>query len=211
MLRRAVKSYTSLAKQPTHMTLKELVLATRSCRRFHQGRAVPSQDLQDLVDMARMTASASNLQPLKYVLSTNPETNAAIFPCLGWAAYLKDWPGPTEGERPAAYIVLLGDTAVSAKVDCDHGIAAQTILLGATEKGLAGCMLGSVNRTRLQEVLTLPQGLEILLVLALGVPVETRVLVPVGTDGSIKYHRDAAKVHRVPKRSLAEVLVSVYK
>jgi nitroreductase len=192
------------------MTLKELVLAARSCRRFHQGRAVPLQDLQDLVDMARLTPSAANLQPLKYVLSASPEINAAIFPCLGWAAYLKDWPGPEEGERPAAYIVLLGDTAISDNVEWDHGIAAQTIQLGATEKGLGACMLGSLNRNKLRQILDLPEGLDILLVLALGVPAETRTLEPVGTDGSIKYYRDETEVHHVPKRSLAEVLVAVY-
>jgi nitroreductase len=62
--------------------------------------------LRRLVDLARLSASGANRQPLKYVISASRKTNEAIFPCLGWAAYLTDWPGPAPGERPAAYIVF---------------------------------------------------------------------------------------------------------
>jgi hypothetical protein len=61
------------------------------------------------VNLARLSASAANLQPLRYILSNDPHKNELIFSCLAWAAYLKDWPGPPEGERPSAYIIMLGD------------------------------------------------------------------------------------------------------
>ena len=92
------------------MSFKELVLQTRSYRRFDQATPVSLDTLRELVDLARQTASGSNIQPLKYVLSAGPATNARIFPHTRWAGYLKDWPGPAEGERPAAYVVMLGDT-----------------------------------------------------------------------------------------------------
>ena len=187
--------------------IRDLVIATRSVRRFHQSTAVDLETLRQLVDLARLSASAANLQPLKYILSCDPERNAKIFPLLAWAGYLKDWPGPVEGERPAAYVVIMGDKRLRQSFDCDHGIAAQSILLGATERGLAGCIIASVQRRELREALAIPEHLEILLVLALGRAKEKVVIEPVGPEGDIKYWRDADGVHHVPKRALDEIVV----
>ena len=191
------------------MQLKDLVLKNRSYRRFIESEAVSRDTLRDLVDLARLSASAANLQPLKFLLANTREQAAAIFPHLAWAGYLTDWPGPPEGERPAAYIAILGDTEIRPAFDCDHGIAAQSILLGATEKGLGGCMIGAINRETLRESLHLPGRYEILLVIALGKPKETVTIDPVGEDGSIKYWRDDSDVHHVPKRALDEIIVDV--
>jgi len=187
----------------------ELVKKNRSCRRFYENQAVESETLKELVNLARMSASGANLQPLKYILSCDPQKNAEIFSCLAWAGYLKDWPGPEEGERPGAYIVVLGDTSISESAGCDHGIAAQTILLGAREKGLAGCMLGSIDRNALRDSLNIPSQFKVLLVLAIGKPREQVVLETVGSDNSIRYWRDNSGVHHVPKRKLEDIIVKI--
>jgi nitroreductase len=168
------------------------------------------ETLRELVDLARLSASAGNQQPLKYILSCDPQKNALIFSHLAWAAYLKDWPGPAEGERPSAYIILLGDKEISQSFGCNHGIAAQSILLGAAEKGLGGCMIASIKRQELAEALNIPPRHEILLVLALGKPQETVMLETVGPDGDIKYWRDSEGRHHVPKRTLDEIIVAQY-
>ena len=188
--------------------IEELVKGNRSYRRFHQEIAVSLETLKGLVNLARMSASAANLQPLKYSLSCEPEKNAAIFSCLAWAGYLKDWPGPVEGERPTAYITVLLDRQIAKDAGCDHGIAAQSILLGARAQGLGGCILGSIQRDRLRELLKIPPSLDILLVIALGRPQETVVLEEVGSDGGIKYWRDEHEVHHVPKRRLEDIIIS---
>ncbi|HSO62221.1 MAG TPA: nitroreductase family protein [Desulfobacterales bacterium] len=188
----------------------DLVRRTRSVRRFQEDRAVDRQTLVELIDLARLSASGANKQPLKYILSCAESMNARIFACLGWAAYLKEWPGPREGERPAAYIVILGDTAIQTDCDRDLGIAAQSIMLGATAAGLGGCMLGSINRRELQRILGPLQGLEILLVIALGTPREEVVIEAVGPDGEIRYWRDAEGVHHVPKRQLEDIIVASF-
>lgn len=190
--------------------LEDLVRKNRSYRRFHQDVAVDIETLRALVNLARLSASGSNLQPLKYILSCQPKTNARIFPHTRWAGSLKDWPGPADGERPAAYIIILGDTEIRKSFGCDHGIAAQSIMLGATERGLGGCMIGSIDKAGLRQVLDIPDRYEILLVLALGKPKETVVIEEVGPDGSIKYYRDANGVHHVPKRSLDELILREY-
>ena len=189
---------------------KNLVRENRSCRRFDNGLKISMEDLTDLVDLARQCASAANNQPLKYILCTSEQTNTQIFSCLGWAAYLTDWPGPEPAEQPTAYIVITGDHTISDKFWCDHGIAAQTLLLGARAKGLAGCMFGAINIKKLRAALEIPDHLEIKLVVALGRPVEKAVIDEVGPDGGIKYFRDDHQVHHVPKRSLDDLVFKTF-
>lgn len=187
--------------------IKDLVLKNRSYRRFHQDEAVKPETLRELIDLARLSASGANQQPLKYILSWVAEKNIQIFPHLAWAGYLKDWDGPVESERPSAYIIILGDTEISKTFGVDHGIAAQSILLGAVEKGLGGCIIGSIKRDSLRDALGIPNCYEILLVLALGRPKETVVLVTTGEDGDIRYWRDNEGVHHVPKRRLDDIIL----
>jgi len=187
--------------------IRDLVIENRTCRRFYQEVAIELETLRELVDLARLSASASNRQPLKYILSCDPQKNALIFPCLGWAGALKDWPGPSEGERPSAYIVILGDIEIAKSFFCDHGIAAQSILLGAREKGLGGCMHASVKRGELSKALGIPPRYEILLVLSLGKPKEKVVLETIGPDGDFNYWRDSDNVHHVPKRPLDDIII----
>jgi len=188
--------------------IEELVKRNRSCRRFQQSHKITVQTLRQLVNLARFGASASNLQPLKYILSCERQRNELIFPHLGWAGYLKDWPGPAEGERPSAYIVILGDTTVSKTFNYDYGIAAQNILLGATEMGLAGCMIATIDKPNLAKALNISAAFEILLVVALGKPAEQIVIETVGAGGDIRYWRDEQGVHHVPKRVLDEIIIS---
>jgi len=188
--------------------LRDLILKNRSYRRFYQYVPIDRDTLVELVDLARHSASAANRQPLKYILSHEDKTNSLIFPHLRWAGYLKDWPGPSEGERPAAYIIIVGDSEITDHYWCDHGIAAQSILLGATEKGFGGCMFGAFDGKGLHKDLKIPDRYEILLVIALGKPKEKVVLETVGPDGDIKYYRDENDVHHVPKRPLEEIIIS---
>ena len=187
--------------------IKDLITSNRSYRRFHEEVSIERETLRELVDLARLSASAANLQPLRYILSCDPQRNALIFPHLAWARYLKGWSGPGEGDKPSAYIVILGDTEVSRSFGCDHGIAAQSILLGATERGLGGCMIGSVKRQRLRQALEIPTRYRILLVLALGKPRETVVIDTVGSANDTKYWRDSRSVHHVPKRHLDDIIL----
>jgi nitroreductase len=187
--------------------IRDLITKNRSYRRFSQEVSIERQRLQELVELARISASGANLQPLKYILSCESEKNALVFPTLAWAGYIKDWPGPSEGERPSAYIIILGDTEISKSFGCDYGIAAQSILLGAAERGLGGCMIGSVQRDQLRKALDIPSRYEILLVLALGKPKEKVVLETAEPGGSVEYWRDGEDVHHVPKRPLDEIVI----
>ena len=187
--------------------LRDLIIKNRSYRRFYQDVTIERATLRELVDLARLSASGSNLQALKFRLSCDANENAKVFACLGWAGYLKDWPGPEDSERPSAYIAIVGDKEISQSFGVNPGIAAQSILLGATEKELGGCIIGSVDKPKLAQALEIPGRYEVLLVLALGKPKETVVLETVGPEGDVKYWRDSQGVHHVPKRPLDEIIL----
>ena len=187
---------------------KDIVNANRSYRRFDSGVAIPMRTLEELVDLARLCPSSANRQPLRFILCNAPADNEAVFACLKWAAYLKDWDGPAPSERPAAYIIVVNTARDWEMARIDLGIMAQTMLLGAVEKGLGGCMLGAIDRERLQAHLGLDPSLEICLVLALGKPAEGVRIVDVPADGSIRYWRDEAGTHYVPKRSRQELILA---
>jgi nitroreductase len=190
------------------MNFKDLILKTRSYRRFDESKKIDYLTLENLIDLARNSASGANRQPLKYLIFNSPEDCEKVFPFLAWAGYLTEWPGPEKGERPSAYIVILGDKSITETFAIDHGIAAQSIMLGASEAGLGGCMIASIKRTELAESLNLPERFEILLILALGKPVESVVIEEI-KENNVQYWRDEQNIHHVPKRSLKELILKL--
>jgi nitroreductase len=187
------------------MNLKDTFKITRSYRRFHQDHEVTADILTDVIENVRYSASAANLQPLKFIVVNDKDANAALFQHLRWAAYLKDWDGPEEGERPAAYLVMLGDRGLSRYMDWDCGIALQTILVSLTEKGLGACSIVSFDKNAVRDMFKVPDSLEIAVVIAIGKAKETVVIDDV-KDGNIKYWRDEHNTHHVPKRRLDEMI-----
>ncbi|HYW94574.1 MAG TPA: nitroreductase family protein [Bacteroidales bacterium] len=188
--------------------LKELFTRNRSYRRFHQDVNIPLSDLEDMIDNARLSASGRNAQPLKYILINDKDICTEVFPLLAWAGFLKDWDGPVEGERPSAYIIQMHDTEIAGGYFCDDGIAAQAIMLTAVEKDFGGCIIASVRREALAELLHIPAHLRVLHVFALGKPKEM-VVIDDMKDGDIRYWRDEDNVHHVPKRPLSEIIINI--
>lgn len=189
--------------------IRELIEKNRSYRRFFEDVKIEDGTLEELIDLARLSSSGANLQSLKYILSNTEEKNKLIFSHLRWAGYLKDWNGPEEGERPTGYVVMVLDKEIATNYFWDHGIACQSILLGAVEKGLGGCMFGSVDREGLKKDLNIPDRYEILLVIALGKPKEEVVLEEMKDSKDVKYWRDENQVHHVPKRKLEEIILDL--
>ena len=191
--------------------LRDLILRNRSTRKYYQEVAVSRQTLTELIDLARLSASGGNRQHLKYYLSYDSEKNGIIFPHIGLRGNSKDVSGnPPEGERPSAYIIILNDTGLGPPgvMKVDHAIAAQSILLGATEKGLGGCIVGRINRKELQKALNLPDRYEILLVLTIGKPKETfviEVLEPNTKEFSGWW--DKQGIRHIPKRRLEDIII----
>jgi nitroreductase len=190
------------------MNLKDLIFKTRSYRRFDESHHIDSKTLENLIDLARLSSSGANRQPLKFLIYNSPEDCKRVFTSIAWAGYLTEWPGPDMGERPSGYIIILGDKSITEVFGVDHGIAAQSIMLGATEAGLGGCMIASLKRDELRDELKIPDKFDILLVLALGKPIE-KVIIDDIKEGDVKYWRDNEKNHHVPKRKLEELIIKL--
>jgi nitroreductase len=189
--------------------LKELIERNRSYRRFCEDHPIELETLKELIDLARLSATSRNKQPLKFMTSCEPEKNLQIFQLISsWKGQIPEWPGPKEGERPSAYIIILGDTEISPSFGVDAGIAAQSILLGAVEKGLAGCMMGSIKKEKAKAMLGIPAQYEILLTIALGKPGEEVVLETLNPGQDTKYWLDDDDIHHVPKRPLGDIIIS---
>lgn len=189
--------------------LRDIVENSRSVRRFHGDRKIEEGQLKELVDLARLTPSGANKQPLKYIVTCNENVNEEIYKTLGWAGYLNDWDGPIPTERPTGYIIMLRDNNITKAMTFDEGIAAQTIFLGAREMGLGGCFIGNLKRNELRRVLEISEDHEISLVVALGYPKEEVVVDEIDKDMDIKYWRDERQIHHVPKRKLEDILIKV--
>ncbi len=188
------------------MNLKELVLKSRSYRRFDESYQIDAKTIESLIELARLSPTGANKQPLKFLYFNTAEECSKIFPYIAWAGYLTDWAGPEKGERPSAYILIAGDKSISDLFGVDHGIAAQSIMLGAAEAGLGGCIIGSIKRTELSNELSLTDNFDILLIIAIGKPVE-KVIIEDIKDSNVKYWRDNNENHHVPKRSLKELII----
>jgi len=191
------------------MTFPEMITKNRSYRRFNETVAIPFKKLREWIDLARLTPSAANLQPVRYIAVTDRDWNGRIFPLLRWAAYLPDWDGPVPGEHPSAYIIMLSPREKGPYTTMDAGIALQTILIAAVGDGFGGCAIASCDKPKLAKLLKIPAPLEVTLVIALGKPVEQVVIDPV-QDNNIRYWRDDQQVHHVPKRSLEEIIIASY-
>jgi nitroreductase len=191
--------------------MSEWVRRTRTVRRFQEERQIDSALLRQWIDLARLGGSARNGQVLKYMVITEDGLRRQLFPLLGWAGYLRDWPGPAPGERPPAYVACLLDTALlrgaETEAHFDLGIATQNLLLGAAECGVFGCRIGAFSSSAVHHLLQLPDRFKVLLVLALGYPAETIALEELGPEGDIRYWHDEQGVHHVPKRRLTEILI----
>jgi len=193
-----------------HHEFDDLVVKARTTRRFNADTIVPREVLRELVELARLSPSSKNLQPLKYIIINEAPARDELFGCLSWARALKDWSGPAVNERPGGYIIILGDHAISQSFSCDHGIVAQTMKLAAQARGYGSCMIASVNRERLHARFRIDKRYEILLVLALGEATEAVMIEPLTADGNTDYWRDANEIHHVPKRSLEDVILKEY-
>ena len=186
------------------MDFSNLPEQTRSFRRFREEQRIPMEHLLSIVNAARLAPCAANLQLLRFSIINSPHECSKVFPCIKWAGYLADWDGPSEGERPSAYVSILAPDEEKPFTPIDTGIAAAYIVLAARDAGYGSCMILSFDREIVSKAISAP-GYSVKLVIALGVPGEEVVLEPV--KKGIEYWRDEDGRHHVPKLDLDSLVV----
>lgn len=191
--------------------LRDLVTANRSCRGFDRSRKIKREELLEMVDLARVTASAINKQPLKYFISNEDIITDKITDLVSFGGLLKELNLPYNGEEPPAYIVICHDKSIVEEQPIfmyEAGISAQTIGLKATEMGLAICIMGGIDPKKVKEELFLPDEMEVKLIIAVGKSLEKAEIKEVESGESVKYYRDNDGVQIVPKRKLEDIIIN---
>ncbi len=186
------------------MNIVEAIKTRRSIRKF-TGEAIKREILTDIVDCARLAPYPMNLQPLKFAIVTEKEKLNAVFPFTKWGGYLENGT-PTLDERPAAYIMILGDRNIKSGDDFkkETGIAGATITAAAMEYGVATCWLGALDRAEISGILGLSQNLELQDIIALGYPAQKSEPVQIKSE-NVRYYLEKDTI-KVPKRSIDEII-----
>jgi nitroreductase len=182
----------------------DLIVARRTVRQF-KPEPVPRDLLERVVDAGRLAPSAANLQPLEFIIVDEPSVRAEVFRCLKWAAYIAPAGNPAPGREPAAYVVVLVNTAVREKMfEYDVGAANENMILAALAEGVGSCWLLSIDRDGLRGILRVPERYRIDSVLSLGFPAEAPIIEEY--KDSCRYWKDGDGILHVPKRKRTEVL-----
>lgn len=156
-----------------------LIKARHSCRSY-QAKDVPEELIVKCLEAARLSPSACNKQPWRFIVVKNKESREKIcsegfLPCLPMP-WLKDVP---------AFIVLCTKTNFAvhrlasfiSKVDyrqIDIGIAGEHFVLAAQSLGLGTCWIGWFKEKAVKRILKIPSGVKILSLITLGYPSELK-------------------------------------
>ena len=189
------------------MSVYKTAIERRTIRRYKQYKKIDKQLILKFINSARYAPAATNLQPVRYMISDKENINEEIFKCVRWANYIYPSGTPKEGEKPSAYIIILLDNNIkkTGYEYVDIGLSTQNILLTAWEDGIGGCLLGAINRKKIRAILKIPERYEIALAISLGYIDEFPVAEE--ENGSIKYYKDKENVLHVPKRKLDDIVI----
>ena len=165
------------------MDLMEFLRTKRTYRRFEQNRPISDEVLADMMEAARLSSSAGNQQPLRYLVVRSKKLNEQVFPFTYWAAALTDEIGrPKEGRHPVMYwAVLCEKDSKNGSIGVDAGLA------------------------MIREILQIDPSMEILYMIAFGYPAHESTVISPDASGKLAYHMDEQENFYVPKRELREL------
>jgi nitroreductase len=155
-------------------TFLSLVNKRQSVRKYTD-KSIEPEKLQRCLEAARLAPSASNSQPWKFVVVTDPELQQKV---------AKETIGPLSTfnnfvpQAPVIVAIVIEKMKTITKMGAvikdrefpliDIGIAAEHLCLQAAEDGLGTCMLGWFNEKPIKELLNIPKDRRIGLLITLG-------------------------------------------
>ena len=187
------------------MDILELLASRRTYRRFLQ-KPVPADVIADMAEAVRLSSCGANRQAIRLVVVQSPEMVAKVQPLVKWAAYLPPEQGtPQPEEQPVLFAAVVQDTSIPGDKDTDAGIALANLTLAAWAKGVGSCIMGSIDRPRLTELLGLTGHQKLHSMVALGYPSHSARVVPMTGETGVNYYLDENRDYCVPKRSKEEI------
>jgi nitroreductase len=148
-------------------TIEDRIVFLRSLRAVRSFRPdpVPQGVVDDILEVARWSGSASNRQPWELVVIRDPETLGALARVEGYAAHLS-------GAPLGIVLVMAGERA--AQETYDEGRLAERIMLAAWAHGVGssvGWFVGD-GRAAAREILGIPEDRTVRTAISLGYPEE---------------------------------------
>jgi len=131
----------------------------RKSSRSHKSKLIPKETLGKLLEAARLSPSAKNIQPWHFIVVTDADKRKALSKGL-YAKFLSEI---------AAVIVLCGDEKASPDwYVVDVALAGENMVIAATAEGLGTCWVGSFNEGAVKTMLEIPQDLRVVALMAVG-------------------------------------------
>ena len=185
------------------MDVCQAIAKRRSIRKFHN-RTIPPAVLERIVDLARYYPTPANLQPLRFIVTTNAGHCACVFSCLKWGGYLERYRIEPQN-RPTAYILVLADPKLAASSAFSAGAAATELMLAAQAQGIASCCLTPARTGPIEASFSLdPNRLNLLCVIALGYGAQESQVVD--QEDTPRYRLDDSGNLVVPKLRTEEIV-----
>jgi nitroreductase len=154
----------------------EMIISRQSERSYYD-REVEKDKLDRILEAGRMSPSACNSQPWKFIVINEPVlkkkvAEAASTKELGINKFVDQVPVLIVIIREKPNLVSQAGGALKRKdySIIDIGIAAENICLQAVSEGLGTCMLGWFNERKVKELLGVPESKRALLIITLGYP-----------------------------------------
>jgi len=149
------------------MEVLEVIYSRRSVRKF-TAEPIPDALLSKVVEAALQAPSGGNVQPWAFLVVREPSRMRQLRALA-----------PGIIGKPTAVVVICLDkkraTTLGGSLDemmagVDIGLAAQNLLLSAHALGLGGCAISSFHPSSMKSFLDLPEGIDPVLLVALGYP-----------------------------------------
>lgn len=150
------------------MDVMEAIVKRRSIRSFLRKPIEPAK-LEQVLEAGRQAPSASNQQPWRIVVVTDPET------CQRLAHAARDQ--KFVGEAPAVLVgcAIKTDRVMTCGQHCypiDLGICMTTMSLAAVSLGLGTCWVGAFFEDKVKDILGIPADVRVVELMPLGYPAE---------------------------------------
>jgi len=137
----------------------DIIKRRRSIRRFLE-TPLPSEVLDSLLEAAQWAPSGGNNQPWLFVVVQK----------LANIQKIKMFSPGLQGDPPALLVLCSDGSVRGSTALMDIAMAAQNVMLTATENGLGSCVIRSFNQKALQLLLNLPSHAMPELIISLGYP-----------------------------------------
>ncbi|MDD3154493.1 MAG: nitroreductase family protein [Victivallaceae bacterium] len=182
-------------------------LLKRRTIRFFEQRPVSRELLDRMLEAAALAPSAANRQPLRYMVVETAETVLRLLRVSKYGGYVAPERIPEAGKTgPMAFIALYAKAEeLQSTLYADAGAAVMSMEFSAWENGLGCCWVGAFDKTAAKRILNLPEGDEVLFLLALGYPAEHPQVERIDEQESIRYYLDDAKELHVPKHKVSAI------